>query len=430
MIYEPYQLAFFVLIYSFIGWGFETLVYSFSQRKLINAGFLTMPFILNYGLTMSVLVSILPTFGTNLFFQYVNTLIVSSVIERLCLWTIHRLCPGISWAKRSSLFDGHVKGVVGSLLIALGYFIAYHLLHAPVLLLLSFIPSLLIQILTIILWLIILADLILVVTSCRNGKYKELYEQSSRARMSNRLQQHIWNRIQRAYPGIPSLSDSDDAEYTFGKGLSFDKLIWVFLISALVGDLVEFLYCGFVDHRWMHRSSVLYGPFSFVWGIGAVLLTISLTRLARKSYVYVFFGGFFIGGVYEYLCSVFTELVFGTIFWTYSHLPLNIGGRTNLLFCFFWGLLSLVWVRIIYPSMSKLIEKIPPVTGKIITWVLVAVMTLNGALTMTALIRYNQRHTNPAAHTKLEQFIDNQYPDERIKNRWPNMIIVPKDTGV
>ncbi|MBQ9008003.1 MAG: putative ABC transporter permease [Clostridia bacterium] len=427
MSYEPYQFAFFVLIYSFIGWLFETLVYSFSQRKLINTGFLTLPFIMTYGLTMAILVGILPTFGTNVFYQYLSTLIVSSVIERLCLWAAHRLCPGIVWARRSSMFDGHVKGVVASLLIALGFLGAYHLLHAPVLLLLSVVPPLVIKILTLVLWVLILADLVLVVTSCRRGKYPELYEQSSRAHLSNRLRQYVWNRIQRAYPGVPSFNDSD-AEYTFGKGLSFDKLIWVFLITALAGDITEFLYCGLVDHSWMHRSSVLYGPFSFVWGIGAVLLTIALTHLARKSYVYVFLGGFFIGGVYEYLCSVFTERVFGTIFWTYAHLPLNIGGRTNLLFCFFWGLLSLLWVRIIYPSMSKLIEKIPPITGKIVTWVLVTFMVLNGALTMTALIRFRYRPANPEPRSELEEFIDQQYPDERIQNRWPNMKIVPKDT--
>ena len=73
MLYEPYEFAFFVLIYSFIGWGLETLVYSFSQRKLVNAGFLTLPFILSHGLTMAILAGVLPTFGTNLFFQYLNS---------------------------------------------------------------------------------------------------------------------------------------------------------------------------------------------------------------------------------------------------------------------------------------------------------------------------------------------------------------------
>ena len=32
---------------------------------------------------------------------------------------------------------------------------------------------------------------------------------------------------------------------------------------------------------------------------------------------------------YEYLCSVFTEIVFGAVFWDYSALPFNLGGRIN-----------------------------------------------------------------------------------------------------
>jgi hypothetical protein len=79
--------------------------------------------------------------------------------------------------------------------------------------------------------------------------------------------------------------------------------------------------------------------------------------------------------------------------------------------------------------MSKLIEKIPPVTGKVITWALVAFLALDGLLTMTALIRYNHRLSDPAIRTDLERFIDHQYPDELIKNRWPNMNIVPKNKG-
>ncbi|WP_324250056.1 putative ABC transporter permease [Ligilactobacillus ruminis] len=52
--------------------------------------------------------------------------------------------------------------------------------------------------------------------------------------------------------------------------------------------------------------------------------------------------GTFIGGAYEYICSVFTEIVFGKIFWDYRGLPFNLGGRINLLYCFFWGIATVV----------------------------------------------------------------------------------------
>ena len=162
----------------------------------------------------------------------------------------------------------------------------------------------------------------------------------------------------------------------------------------------------------MSRSSVLYGAFSFVWGLGAVVLTVALQRLAEKPDRYIFLAGFIIGGAYEYLCSVFTELVFGTVFWDYSEMPLNIGGRTNVLYCIFWGLLSVVWIKVLYPPMDKGIEKLPPLLGKIATWIIVFFMVCNGLLTSAAMLRYTDRQTNPQPDNVIAQFLDTRYDDE------------------
>lgn len=64
-----------------------------------------------------------------------------------------------------------------------------------------------------------------------------------------------------------------------------------------------------------------------------------------RSDGFVFAFGTFIGGAYEYICSVFTEIVFGKIFWDYRGLPFNLGGRINLLYCFFWGIAVVVRLK-------------------------------------------------------------------------------------
>lgn len=69
----------------------------------------------------------------------------------------------------------------------------------------------------------------------------------------------------------------------FAQGICFDKLIWMFMICALLGDLIETLYCKLTIDVWMSRSSVIYGPFSIVWGVGAVLLTIVLQKVVQKD---------------------------------------------------------------------------------------------------------------------------------------------------
>lgn len=428
MNYTWTQLGFFLLLYAFAGWCSETVLYAIIRRKFVNVGFLTLPFVLTDGIIMALLAAVLPSFGDNLLAQFFMTLIVSSTVARLGAFNVRKLCPGIKWPQRGGVFIGTLRGFAASLTLALLDFLTYQILHPLIVFLLPLIHPLLLSIIVIVLLAAILADMIFVIVAVRQGTYNDAEYRRENTRLGNRLINHIWKRLQKSYPGIRDMSAEEEREiYTFARGMSLDKILWIFLLSALLGDLIETVYCRLTGGVWMNRSSVLYGPFSFVWGIGAVLLTVTLSPLARRNDRWVFLGGFFIGGAYEYLCSVFTELVFGTVFWDYSSMPLNIGGRTNVLFMFFWGLLSVIWIKMIYPNMSRWIEKIPPITGKILTWGLVAAMLLNGALTAMAMLRYNIRQSDPEPHSQYDTFIDTHYPDVRIETRWPNMIVVEKN---
>ena len=70
-------------------------------------------------------------------------------------------------------------------------------------------------------------------------------------------------------------------------------------------------------------------------------------------------------------------MVFGTIFWDYSGFAFNLGGRINLLYCFFWGIAAVVWLKLIYPKLSGCIEKIPKRTGTIVCNILIVFMIVN-----------------------------------------------------
>ena len=102
-------------------------------------------------------------------------------------------------------------------------------------------------------------------------------------------------------------------------------------------------------------------------------------------------------------------------------MPFNIGGRTNLLYCVFWGILSVGWVKICYPRISRWIEKIPPLGGKIATWILLVLMICNGLISAAAMIRYVERKDGVAAENSVEDFLDDKYPDALIEWVWPNM---------
>lgn len=47
-----------------------------------------------------------------------------------------------------------------------------------------------------------------------------------------------------------------------------------------------------------------------------------LYKYKDRSDGFLFIVGTVLGGAYEYFCSVFTEMIFGTVFWDYSKIPL------------------------------------------------------------------------------------------------------------
>ena len=420
------DLGLYLLIYSFLGWCAEVLYYALARRRFYNRGFLTMPFLLSYGAAFDLMILTLPALTGRYWLQFLFTLAIVSVSESMADHLNRQLGPGVDWGgKRDRVLGGSARGLIYSLAVAAGCYVIYLVVHPLLLALLALVPELLKMAAVLVLFTLMAADFGGVLYTLRTGgvrAYERREARSSEGRIAEKMTAGVWRRLQKAYPGIREMTPEEQGACTFAKGVCLDKLVWVFLTSALLGDIIETFWCGLVNGQWMNRSSVLYGPFSFVWGLGAVVLTISLQRLAGRDSFFVFSAGFFIGGAYEYLCSVFTELVFGTVFWDYSHMPLNIGGRTNVLFCFFWGVLAVFWIKIIYPGMSRLIEGFPALAGKAATWAVVFIMVCNGLLTAAAMLRYDARAVRPEPANAFEEFIDRQYGDGFMEHRWPNMI--------
>ena len=128
------------------------------------------------------------------------------------------------------------------------------------------------------------------------------------------------------------------------------------------------------------------------------------------------------GGAYEYLCSVFTEIFFGKVFWDYSNIPFNLGGRINLLYCFFWGIAAVVWIKVCYPRLSRWLSKIPRLPNLLITLCLVVFMAVNMLTSSLALTRYNQRANQVPAKHQWQQVMDRFFDDDRMKIIYPNAI--------
>ena len=226
-------------------------------------------------------------------------------------------------------------------------------------------------------------------------------------------------RITKAYPQKQHTESEEAHPEIFAYGCSFYKIVLLFFIGAFLGDITETIFCRITAGYWMSRSSVVWGDFSIVWGLAIAAVTALLYKYRNRSQQFLFWMGTFLGGAYEYICSVFTEIVFGTVFWDYSDIPFNLGGRINLLYCFFWGFAAVAWFKIFYPPVSRLIEKIPVKIGKIITWLLIIFMLADGIVSSAALARYNARSNGIEAENSFESWVDKHFDDERMAQVYP-----------
>lgn len=433
MEYTIYELLFFMFVYSFFGWCMEVAYMAVRTGKFCNRGLFNLPLSLSYGIAIDLLLLTVPTLEGHWVLQTVAYMVITSVCAQMADEVSVRVTGRRLWEQeKRSVYFGRWQGFAEAFLMGTGAVIVILLVHPVIFMLCKMIPGLALRIVTLFISVLLLLDFAAVFYSAKKRPVLEGMQNLSdgleeqKRNFGGWLTDRVWHRLKKAYPNLKAADHAEEEEqeeYVFAKGMCLDKIIWVFFIGALGGDLIETIYVKLTADIWMSRSSVLYGTFSIVWGAGAALLTLLLHRLADKEDRYIFLGGFFLGGTYEYMCSVFTEVFFGTTFWDYSDMPFNIGGRTNLLFCIFWGIVSLVWVKICYPRLSRLIEKIPPVTGKVVTWVCVALMACDIVISAMAMIRYVERTEGLPAGNAVEEFVDYHYPDSFIEWIWPNLRI-------
>ena len=100
-------------------------------------------------------------------------------------------------------------------------------------------------------------------------------------------------------------------------GVVFYKLVVLFFVGAFVGDIIETIFLPNYHGR-MDEQKCCCKIFSIVWDWQLQQLLLCFTSIRTEVTVFFFLIGTGLGGVYEYLCSVFTEIVFGKVFWDYS----------------------------------------------------------------------------------------------------------------
>lgn len=216
----------------------------------------------------------------------------------------------------------------------------------------------------------------------------------------------------------------------FAAGLGYQKLCTIFIIGCIFGDVYE-VVLNFCTHLIGNgeifierRSATIYGPFSVIYGIGAVILAKCLAERGLKWWQ-LFIRGALICGISEIVIGYLQIWFTGTSSWNYSDHWLSFANNLSSPFIIFlWGFIAVFFIKCIYPLICKLTDRIPYEFGSKVLNIIMIFLVIDMLLSFSAVVRWNFRHQGNPPLTPYGQFLDTVYPDNRMKSAYPNMEFV------
>ena len=423
-----YITAMLFFAWSFLAWLAETAVATIKEKDFRNRGFVSGPFFFFYGFYAVVLVVFLQELKQEPFFLFLGSMTIATAVEWFAGKLLARMKRKKWWdySGKKWNFDGYIC-LQYSLLWGLLGFLAVRYGNGLLLGVYELLPDAVGRAAVWGLMAVGMLDLSgsLMSVYHMEEKLPRLFGWNRRLqawtyRFAARVSWHIENRIGRSYPAM-QLEKAGEPQAD-EESCSLVQLFWLFLIGAFLGDVTETIFCRVTAGVWMSRSSLVWGPFSVVWGLAIAMATALLYKDREKSDQSIFWAGVFLGGAYEYICSVFTEILFGKVFWDYSAMPFNLGGRINLLYCFFWGIAAVMWIKGLYPVMARLIDVILKKTGWILTACAAVFLAADLCVSVLALVRYDTRAAGQEAAAGWERQMDLYFDDARMERIYPNAI--------
>ncbi|EYE87664.1 hypothetical protein Q428_12170 [Fervidicella metallireducens AeB] len=175
------------------------------------------------------------------------------------------------------------------------------------------------------------------------------------------------------------------SQYLYLPGIYY--LFFYFVIYAFMGWCLETVYATLKKGKFVNRG-FLNGPFCPIYGFGVLTLIIFLYPL-RNNTVILFLGSVILTSILEYITGFLLEKFFHATWWDYSENKFNIKGRVCLRFSIYWGIFSVIVLKIIHPYVNNLVLLIPEKLGVILSFILISYFIADIVITVTSIIQLN-----------------------------------------
>ena len=187
-----------------------------------------------------------------------------------------------------------------------------------------------------------------------------------------------------------------------------------FIIIAICGWLMEVTLQLVQKHKFADRG-FLIGPYCPIYGCGALLITLFLTKLEEYPLA-LFSVTILVCGVLEYFTSYIMEKIFHARWWDYTEKKFNLSGRVCLENSCLFGLGGVFIVSILHPFLDGLVSMIPHNVLIILSIILFVIFMIDVIITVTTMCQVKIAATKFTAKDATEE-ISRKVRNEIIKNK-------------
>ena len=209
-----------------------------------------------------------------------------------------------------------------------------------------------------------------------------------------------------------------------------------FIIIAICGWLMEVTLQLVQKHKFADRG-FLIGPYCPIYGCGALLITIFLTKLEEYPLA-LFSVTILVCGVLEYFTSYIMEKFFHARWWDYSENRFNINGRVCLETIIPFGILGLALIYIVNPFIFDNLARIPESTLNIIAIIIAVIFAIDNLVSFKVISNVRSAtkkfdEENPKDNTeeisqKVKEFLKNKsILNRRLVNAFPKLTATLKE---
>lgn len=201
----------------------------------------------------------------------------------------------------------------------------------------------------------------------------------------------------------------------------FYQYIIIFLIASILGLVLEmvwmFVMFGIVESR----VGLVWGPFSPLYGFGAVLLIMLLWKLRKKPWWVIFVVSAVTGGLLEQGTGWCMEYFMHAESWSYLHLPDHISQWVAWRFLAIWGCIGIAWCKVIMPELIYRIGEPTTTRQMTVVTLLTVFVAADIAMTLMCFYRAGKRQEGVPPKNPFEVYVDTHYNDEFMADTFENM---------